>query len=441
MNQKVKNLIKGIIVIGVFALVLHAVTYILTIKSEDGIEQLRSMYKQKKNTLDVVFLGSSKGYCMLDTGVLWDEEGIASFDTGGAEAPSWVCYYYMKELLKTQKPEVIFYETTVAAYRNTVMEQPEVWSVVNNYGFHWNKNRIESLKINSSKQNFYRLLFPLGSMHKNYSTITKNDFIDENDTINHKGFDSRETVIEFDTPEVKSITERVACEPKHIEYLQKMIDLANENGVKFVVMVSPYYVTPEEEMIFNYISDYCGEQGVEFIDFNRYYDEMGLDFKTDMAENIHVNLSGSKKWSKYVATLLKENYKLTDHRGDPEYSSWDVDALVNRQERLRYDLNQLYSYEEINNIVSLNENYLVYFTMGDSKQIHYAGNETFNSSDESFNAFIDEGDMKLLFKNDETAYMPVLYVNETKYFFNTEAMASMKVYDRVLKKIVLERDS
>lgn len=465
MSQKLKNLIKGIIVIGVFAIVLHVVTYVLTVKSEDGIIQLRALYKQKKNTVDVVCLGSSKGYCMLDTGVLWDEAGIACFDTGGAEAPSWVCYYYMKELLKTQHPDVILFETTTAAYRNTVLEQPEVWSVVNDYGFHWNKNRIDCLKDNTASQNFYKLLFPLGSMHKNYSTLTKNDFFDENDTINHKGFDSRETVIEFDTPNVSAMTTVVPCEDKHIEYLQKMIDLANENGIKFVVMVSPYYVTEEEESIFNYIGEYCVNQDIEFIDFNRLYDEIGLDFKTDMAENIHVNLAGSKKWSTYVAKMLRDNYGVKDRRGDSLYSSWDVDALWNRQDRLRYDLNQVYAISDITNILSNNDNYIVYITMNSniellddenrgylnkigvkdemitpsSKMILFGNNTVYSTLDEEFKAFIDENSNKLLFKNNEES-IPTLFVSDTVYTFNTERLINIKVYDKVLKKIVLERE-
>lgn len=465
MNQKIINLIKGIIVIAVFSIVLSTVTRVLTIKSEDGIEQLWSLYKQKENTIDVVFLGSSKAYCMLDTGVLWDEKGIASFDTGGAEAPSWVCYYYMKELLKTQKPKVIMYETTVAAYRNDVMEQPEVWSVVNNYGFHWNKNRIESLKLNTSKQNFYRLLFPLGSMHKNYATLTKNDFVDENNTINHKGFDSRETVVEFDTPDVKSVTERVPCNEKHLIYLQKMIDLAKENNIEFVVMVSPYYVTQDEEKIFNYISDYCEEQNVEFIDYNHLYDEMGLDFKTDMAENIHVNLSGSKKWSHYVANQLAEKYELSDHRGDSKYISWEKDALWNRQDRLRYDLSKADSVTNIAEILKDNPNYLIYVsvnpntnetsgeviealnTMGmennyilpGANVILNNGNVGFASTEMIFKAFIDEKDIKLLYKRDDYYSNAKLFVNETVYEFSQDAIINIKIYDRILKKIVLER--
>ena len=77
MNRKVINFVKGIIVIAVFAVALCIANRILMHKSEDGYTQMQSYYKQIDNTVDVLFLGSSKIYCQIDTGILWDEHGIA----------------------------------------------------------------------------------------------------------------------------------------------------------------------------------------------------------------------------------------------------------------------------------------------------------------------------------------------------------------------------
>ena len=59
-------------------------------------------YSRSFNSIDVIFSGSSKVYCDIATGVLWEKYGIAAFDLGGAEAPSWGSYYQLKEALKTQ---------------------------------------------------------------------------------------------------------------------------------------------------------------------------------------------------------------------------------------------------------------------------------------------------------------------------------------------------
>lgn len=43
----------------------------------------------------------------MNTGTLWDDFGIASFDLCGSIQPLWNTYYYMKEALETQKPKVM----------------------------------------------------------------------------------------------------------------------------------------------------------------------------------------------------------------------------------------------------------------------------------------------------------------------------------------------
>ena len=333
-NTKFINFIKAIFIIIVFISAIFVTDRVLMLKSEDGYTQIQSLYKQKKNTVDALFLGSSKVYCQIDTGVLWDDFGISGFDLGGAEAPTWNSYYYMKEALKTQKPKVIMYDASIIAYRQDVLYQPEVWAVTNNYGMHWNMNRIQQLRANTENfKEFKRLLFPLGIMHSRYKELTQNDFNDENNSINYKGFDYRNTTVEYETPDVSGMTEQFVFDEKHEIYLRKMIELARENDIPFIVMVTPYVVTPGEQGYFNYLEEVCKQEGVTYIDFNKMYDELQLDFKRDMAENIHVNFSGSKKLTDYLGNYIVSNYDVTDHRGDPKYSSWDIDAEINRRNR------------------------------------------------------------------------------------------------------------
>lgn len=336
MKSKVINLLKGIFIVCVFAITLHIANTVLMHKSEDGYDQIQSYYKQIDNTVDVLFLGSSKIYCQIDTGLLWDEHGISSFDLGGAEAPPWNSYYFLKEALKTQKPKVIFYDATIIGFRQDVLYQPEVWSMTNNYGMHWNINRIKQIRENAQTDDlFKKLLFPLDTMHSRYKELTKNDFVDENNTINYKGFDYRDGVREFERPDVSSMTESFVFDQKHEEYLRAMFQLSKENNIPFIVMITPYVVKPEHQGYFNYVEDICNEEGITYIDFDKMYDELGIDFSTDMAENIHLNFSGTRKLTEYLGNYIVDNFEVEDHRGDPIYSSWDIDAAINRKNRLK----------------------------------------------------------------------------------------------------------
>lgn len=457
-----KNIIRGIVTILFFLFVLFVLDKVLMLKSEDGIEQMRSFYKQKKNTVDVLFLGNSHVYCHIDTGILWDEHGMSSFDLGGAEAPAWTSYYYLKEALKTQKPKVIFYEASIAGMREDILLQPEVWSITNNYGMHLNINRFEQLWNNTTKDMFFKLMIPLNTTHARYNELQKDDFVDSNNSINYKGFDPRETVVECETPDVKNITEVLPFNEKHEKYIREIIALAKENNIPIVVMIAPYQLSENDQMHFNYLKQICEEEAVTYINYNELYDEIGLDFKSDMAEPLHLNMSGNKKWTEYLGNYIVNNYEITDHRGDNNYDSWVKDAIINSQNRNRASMQATKDGYEYLDYIN-NENYILFVTaregiddqLNDSnirEKLTNAGltedilepyktsvicnkEVLFCSSDVEYSGFINEGDVKLKLYKKEGTNVVNLMVDEDNLEFDDKPL-NIIVYDRVMKMVV-----
>lgn len=435
MSDKIKNFIKGIVVITVLALALSMTSSILMLKSEDGYDQMKSFYKQKDNTIDALFIGSSKIYCQIDTGVLWDDYGVAAFDLAGAEALPWNSYFYMKEALKTQNPKIIIFDASMMGFREFQTSQPPVWAMTNNYGMRWNRNRIEQLYVNTYDfSEFKKLLFPLNTMHSRYKELTKNDFIDVNNDISYKGFDYRDTIVPFDVPTACNITDEMEVNAKHMEYLMKMNDLAIENNIPFVVMISPYVLSDTEQMYFNYISRICKEKDIRFIDFNQMYDELNLDFQTDMAENIHLNFAGTKKFSDYLGKMMKDEYDVPDRHGEKGYESWEKDALINRLQRTKFEYN--HTVDENRRKEIRNSNDYIVFRVSDDGTLNVTTGETliFNSSEDEYKGFIDEGDIKILFEKKNGKAL--LNINEQEYSLNVE---NNILYDRVLKEIINEQ--
>lgn len=332
-SNRLQNFIKAVVIIAVAVLILLGLDKLFLLKSEDGISQLESIRKQKENTVDVIFFGSSHVYCDIATGVLWDNYGISSFDLGGAEAPAWVSYYHLKEALKTQKPKVVCYEISVAALY-PMLNQVDSWAADNNYGMSISKERIDQLKVNSEgNEEFLKRLFPLSVMHGRYADLSENDFKDVNNTINYKGFDPRERVFPIEDKVMPETSEAEPCSEKAEEYIRKIIELCRENDTPLLFFVSPYDELEEELRIYNYIDAIADEYGVEHIDFNRYAGEMGLDFGWDMHDSTHLNFFGDYKFTDFLGKTLKERYDIPDHRGDKLYESWEIDARAQRTER------------------------------------------------------------------------------------------------------------
>ena len=74
----------------------------------------------------------------------------------------------------------------------------------------------------------------------------------------------------------------------------------------------------------NALSDYAAAKGVDYIDLNRKWREIGIDWSHDTRdEGDHLNEYGVAKVTAYMGAYMKDRYALTDHRGDQAYSSWD----------------------------------------------------------------------------------------------------------------------
>lgn len=369
-NRKVKiiNFIKGLFIIILAVAIVATCSHVLTLKSEDGISQFKSFYKQDKDTIDLLFMGSSHTYCNISTGVIWENYGITSFDLGGAEAPLWSTYYQMREAFKYQHPDVLALEVSTAAIRPS-LDPPEFWIEDNDYGMKWNENRINLLKVQTNGWLYKRIVFPLSTMHQRYSELTKDDFVDKNNRKSYKGYDYREADVSFEVEDVSDVTEMAQITDRAEEYLYKIIDLCREENVELWFFITPYVTNAEHQAIFNYIENIAVEQGIPYVNLNEpeYLEALDFDYGTDMADELHVDIGGSIKLSNYLGEYLQKEYNLADHRGDARYASWDADARILRMERVDIALGKAETDTEFIDLLS-EDGFITYISFGNGVQ-------------------------------------------------------------------------
>lgn len=429
-HTKLINLIKGLIIIALAVVIVVGVLNILMLKSEDGINQFDALYKHQDNTIDVFFLGSSHVYCDIATGVLWDNYGMATFDLGGAEAPAWVSYYQIKEALRHQHPSLVCFEVSVA---DDILFQNDEWSVDNNYGMKWNSNRIDQLRVNSEGDAFYERLNPYNIMHGRYKDLQENDFRNIRNTANYKGFDPRETIIEDETPDMSGVTETRPCPEKAEEYIRKTIELVKGEGIPIVLFISPYGVTEGEQEVYNYLATVAESEGVEFWDFNRQYDEMGLDFTVDISDGSHLSYTGNYKFTDYLGKTIKDKFEVPDRRGDKKYISWDWDSALQRNERNNLDI--INSNDAVEVLKMTEKGYIVFGTNGETGVIIDNG-EIVATGEGDFRLTYSSGYDNFLFLNEvhDSNRTVSFFINDTEY--KEEYRDIMFVYDSVRHEYV-----
>jgi hypothetical protein len=87
--------------------------------------------------------------------------------------------------------------------------------------------------------------------------------------------------------------------------------LAQENDIPLHIVISPYLISEDHQMIFNRASDF--------------------------ADIDHLNYRGNQKYTKALAEYLSSNYQISDRRGDKKYQTWQdhadyISSLIGNQQ-------------------------------------------------------------------------------------------------------------
>ena len=294
---------------------------------------------QEKADIDVMFFGSSHAHCTIDHGYLWDQYGIAGYTLSAGSQNLSGTYYFVKEALRVQKPKVIMVECWGAAggeikngesdvYRNTLSMR---WSAP---FFEYLDYLADNMEMDSTWKN--QVLCKIPIVHARYAELNRSDFEDNIPFM--RGYRGSFDIAPFGTPEAAGNYDILEIHKSEEEFLQKIIDVTRENDVELVFFVSPYYLSDESQMQFNWVAEFASANNVPFLNFNHLYEEIGLNFEKDMRDDGHVNNDGAVKVTEYLAQFLKENYEISDRRGQTEYELWEDNALYLRNKELQHKL-------------------------------------------------------------------------------------------------------
>lgn len=321
-----KNALKTVGFLAVFLTIFTFYDRVMKFKNYDGIYGIQSFYKEKKNTVDVLCLGSSKVFTGLNTDILWEEYGIAAFDLAGSIQPMWNTYYFLKEALKTQNPDLVVLES----YR---CEEDVDWLDdyrirVNTMGMKWSPNKLLSMMTSEQSKFWLNFMFEFVQYHGRYDRLSSDDFLpylgNEKAYRNWKGFMNSNNFTPAEQPAVERDSVCGKMSSKTEFYYRRILELCRKRGIPVIVMNIPLVKYDTNSMhVFNEAGRVAGEYGFESHDFNskEHCDMMGIDFATDFSDTVHMNLAGSVKFTRYVAPMIQK-YGVEDRRSDAS-GKWD----------------------------------------------------------------------------------------------------------------------
>lgn len=341
-----KNIIKAVCFTLILATVTFCVNYVLCWKDSLGIRQF---YAMPKNTMDVIYFGSSHAEYGINTAYQWDDYGIASYSMTEGGQNLGTTYYYMVEALKYQKPKVMVVEMTFTAPRWEFAGNGNSYVYRSIVNMRYSKNFIDNVKYgidvaNTRGENppypdlWKYLVFKFPVYHTRYTDLHRTDFKIEK--LERGRYEGSSVCVPQTVPATIDYDERCADGYDGIyrkEYVDKMIQLCEDHDIQLVFWISPYECPEEDMQVFNTVSDYSAEHGIPFLNFSRseLQQEIGFDYATDMIEDNHVNFDGCRKITNFFNHYLVDNCGVQSHKGESGYdvyqeiadywNAWEVD--------------------------------------------------------------------------------------------------------------------
>lgn len=319
-----KRFLAIVLRIGLFLTLFCGIFYLvdqtLQFKYDDGITPMEDFYSYPDGSIDVLLLGSSHMGVNVDTTILYNDYGIASYKLWGSTQPIWNSYYNLVEALKTQHPKVVVLEALGLSHTTEYYDYAN--AVKNTMGLRWSRNKVDAILASYEPDQLLNAFFPLSQYHSRYGELEDGDFSHYfwNAGISGHNTQNWDAVCAMDDP--SDTDKRLPLGDKQLKYLKKIIYLCNKNNIPLLVLTTPYTAPDEEKSRLNTANDYLSEEGIDQLDCLTNYAEYGFDFSSDFGDTAgHLNSTGCAKLSAILGEYLQENYDLPVRSGEPLFSS------------------------------------------------------------------------------------------------------------------------
>lgn len=316
-----KRTIKVIVILLISLIIFYLLNKLLMPKyMTDLVEgSMISQYYDEEKNHEVIFIGDCEVYANFSPMVLYQEKGISSYVRGSSQQMIWQSYYILKETLKYEIPKVVVFNVNSMRYDEPVSE---AYNRLTLDKMKWSPEKIEMIKTSMrEEESMLSYIFPILRYHDRFDKLTQEDFTylfnEKKNT--YQGFLINKEIKPLENvPTVKKLANYRFADIDY-EYLQKILDLCNENNIKLLLIKAPSVYPHWYEEYDEQIEEFAQKNNINFINFLDKVEEIGIDYKQDTYDRgLHLNLTGATKLSKYFANYLKENYTLTDYRQNSE---------------------------------------------------------------------------------------------------------------------------
>lgn len=336
-KESIGNFIRAVCFLLVLLVSFTGLTYLM--RNTGGAQRgnILGYYEEEEDSLDVVFVGASNVMRYWDPLHAWEEYGFTSHNYSVTSMRADTYLYSLKDALRTQSPEVVVVEARMftrdlSAKTGTVSVGAR--NFFDSLDVGWFRNeaiRYYCDALDVSWEDALALYIDLIHYHDNYKALInpENWALADNRLEKgaepsgfYKGCSVSNGLHYYKDPSKKLVDECEEIDEIAMKLYVDIIEYCQSNDIPLMFVATPIISNSQVYGRFNTLAQVAESYGVDFVDTNKLYEEMGLDFEQDFLDSYHVNVLGVDKFTNYFAAYLDEMYNLPDHREEEAYASW-----------------------------------------------------------------------------------------------------------------------
>ena len=347
MRKKIKSALERktglrvLVFLLIAALLFVYLNQVFSIGNTDASKEIiQSFYEEEDDTIDVMYMGTSATNRYYNPGQAYEEAGVAAYNLAVMGMPMFFVPTLIDEVEKTQDPDLYIIEIRNVLKSKNEVTDAHIRRVTDSMKMSSNRFKAveialdytegatgELSNIDDEKLSYY---VPIVKYHSRATSgeLTAGDVFMATGQSAVKGYVlSKLTVTQKAQKESVYSDKSGEMAPEMAAAFEATLEACDglkAEGKEVLFVLSPYVVKEGEMDKFNAAADMIRAHGFDYLNCNdeAVLEEMGINWETDYYNSKHVNYQGAEKYTRYLTKYIKENYELSDRRGDEAYNSW-----------------------------------------------------------------------------------------------------------------------
>lgn len=271
--------------------------------------------------IDLLFLGPSHTYRGINTQIVEEQTGLNAFNAGSSSQQLQGSYYLLKEANENNGVKMVFLDVTYIlnglekdGKTQTYILTDYMQGKDNKYEYLWNTFGIEGI-LNDILPIMHGQSFSLETIKEHITREYLNNSYEyitySNEAYYGQGFVYSYEVVDEDFTfyDERKINPEAPLSNYSKEYLQKIIEYCNENGIELFLIDPPMpdgtlVMTEYYQLYVDEVSAIAEKAGIEYWNFNLIKEDILTLERTDYKDAVHLNGIGAEKYTDTLCDIF-----------------------------------------------------------------------------------------------------------------------------------------